>query len=82
MPPPWGTCIEVEAEGTDPNDGGNEHIFTNGILNLISRNDPGRCFMWEQMINGTMTKVYHNKDYKTGTILTKDTFKYGYYDIL
>ncbi len=81
--PPWGTCVgtpTVRTESTDPNHGGNEHIFNNGILSLISRKEYSRCYDWKLRDDGTPWKDYENVNYVTGEIRSKNTYKYGYFE--
>lgn len=94
---PWGTCAE-EATLTDPNNGGNNHIFSNGKLKLVSREATSECnkVRWEQMLDALGNPLYDSygnplyeefEDFytmlkTTGNIISKQAFKYGYIETL
>lgn len=68
--PPWGNCDN----GAHQTNNGNNHIFTSdGIISLVSKQENSKCVRW----NG----VEENKSYSTGALISKESFRYGYFEI-
>lgn len=67
--PPWSTC---HGESCLTTDSSNRKV-ENGVLKLIVRKQTCTCIDWD----GTT----HNKNYTSGAIFSKSTFKYGYFEI-
>ena len=66
---PWSNC---DGEAHQTSHGGN-HEFSNGTIKLVSKKESSICSHWD----GTA----FSKPYTTGALFSKETFKYGYFEI-
>lgn len=95
--PSWkSTCLDT-ATATDPNNGGTNHVFSNGTLKLISKEEESTCetYSWPVRTDENGNPVYDengnpvydeiitesNMHYTSGQIISKQNFKYGYFEI-
>lgn len=74
---PWShTESDIACFMTD----GNNHIVSNGILSLMVKKEDktGVVLKWTNGILSSYSKIFH---YTRGEIISKETFKYGYFEI-
>lgn len=95
--PSWLNTCRLSATTTDPNNGGTNHVFSNGKLKLISKREESTCkeYNWSVKIDENGNPMYDENGnpiydldideipthYTTGQIISKDNFKYGYFEI-
>jgi hypothetical protein len=80
--PPWGECDNSAKLTNPPPDpwavpGELNHILSNGILDLVSKKDSAVC----RTFQNPEPHLYDTMKYTAGHILSKNPFKYGYFEI-
>ena len=70
---PWGNCADQSALTTN----WENHVLNNGIISLMTYEENSTCYMWENNISPT----YYPKPYTSAHLVSRDAFKYGYFEI-
>lgn len=71
--PGWGNCDGSSTIVADQNN----HVVANGIARLVSKREPSQCFMWTSDTDQT----FYSKNFTSGCLFSKPSFKYGYFEI-
>lgn len=69
----WGTCSDQSALTDD----GSNHLFQNGMVKLMTYEQNGICYRW----GPESTQIFYLKPYTSGHMVSKNAFKYGYFEI-
>ena len=69
----WGSCSDQSALTED----GSNHLFQDGMVKLMTYEQNEDCYKW---VSET-TRVYYPKPYTSGHMVSKNAFKYGYFEI-
>lgn len=95
--PTWKSTCLPSGTVTDPYNGGTNHLFSNGKLKLISKEEQSICesYSWEEQLDENGNPMFDEngyplyieyvdlktKLYTSGQIISKTDFKYGYFEI-
>lgn len=69
----WGTCSDQSALTSD----GSNHLFQNGMVELMTYEEDEYCYRWQD----EFTQIFFLKPYTSGHMVSRNAFKYGYFEI-